>query len=175
MIDELGPQSSMAVLFTSGDHSTQVRLSALSERTSKGGSAFLPVDVPEFGGTAPVLGGISIGYLEGPRVPSAPQRTPLPLPFVPTLDRSFTPADTLRVYLEATTSASAPAIRPSIEIVDAANRVVLAPSASFTTGRPLKITAPIELKSLAPGPYMIRASVTDGTATARRESGFVIR
>lgn len=151
---------------------SEIRLSALSERTSKGGSAFLPVDVPEFGGTAPVLSGMAVGYLEGPRVPSAPQRTPLPLPFVPTLDRSFSRADTLRVYVEA---AGAPGLRPSIEIIDAGNRVVLSPSASFTSGRPLKISAPIELKSLAPGAYLIRASVTDGTASARREAGIVVR
>ena len=157
----------------------EIRVSAISARLALGGSVYLPIDVPDFGGTAPVLGGVVLDDADGPRVPAAPKATAPPLPFLPSLDRTFAAADTLRVYVEAVDRAPRAATgthtMPSIDVLDARGRVVRSPSPSFTTGDPMRIGATIPLAGLVPGAYVVRAAIGEGTATASRETGFVVK
>jgi VWFA-related protein len=168
----------------------EFRVSATSAKLSSGGSVYLGVDVPDFRSGSVALGGLSVGYAEGARVAVAPatpppaQRgarvvTPAPdprpvLPFPPSLDREFTPADTLRVYVEGS-SRGAGAPNVSIDVVAPDGKIVRSPSPSFTSGDPIKIQSVIPLAGLAPGPYMLRATLSSGLTRAVRESGFVIR
>ena len=111
----------------------EFRVSATSAKLANGGSVYLLVDVPDFRAGSVALGGVTIGYREGARVPIAPrvaapaQRaarvvTPaadrtLALPIAASLDREFSGADTLRVYAEGIVRGSA---RPvvTMEVLD---------------------------------------------------------
>jgi len=168
----------------------ELRVSATSAKLAKGGSVYLDVDVPDFRAAPVVLGGMSVNYAEGSRVPIAPRRPrpaqrgalvvlptqepPPALPFPPSADRVFTAGDTLRVYVERTIRSGG---RPlaSIDVVNADGRVVRSFSPSFTSGDPIKIQHVIPLAGLARGPYVLRATLADSAARATRESGFVIK
>lgn len=166
----------------------EFRVSATSEKTSRGGSVYLPVDVPDFRRT-PALGGLAISYGDGPRVPLAPRRAAparaaarpgesrpvLPLPRPPTLDRVFTPGDTLRVYVEGTSRPAGGRVTAAIDVVDAVGKVVRSPSPSFMTGDIVRIASEIPLAGLAAGAYVLRATLGDGVHTAGRETGFVVK
>jgi hypothetical protein len=64
---------------------------------------------------------------------------------------------------------------PGLEIVDSHGKIVRSVSQSFTSGDPLRIEASMPLASLPAGGYVLRATLTDGTRSARRETGFVIK
>jgi VWFA-related protein len=169
----------------------EFRVSAVSTKLAKGGSVYLAVDVPDFRASGPLVSGIVVNYAEGARVPTA-ARAPAParqaaarggmilppppsaLPFPPTLDRAFAASETLRVYFEASERDRA-RLFPSVEIVDASDKVVRSVSPSFTSGDPVRVAATIALVSLPPGPYVLRVSVTDGSHSATRDLGFAIR
>jgi hypothetical protein len=168
----------------------EVRWSATSGKLGKGGSVYLPLSVPSFRESAPVLGNVALGYLEGARVPRAPvsdrlarpgARGAMPVvehkpdvPFAATLDREFTSADTLRVYAEGTVREGA---RPmaSVDVLDPGGRVVRSPSPSFTVGDTVTILGEVPLERLAAGPYVLRVTLTAAGRPATREVGFTIR
>jgi VWFA-related protein len=170
----------------------EFRVSAMSAKLAKGGSVYLAVDVPDFRAPEPLVSGLAINYADGVRVPSAPRTiaparqagaargmmpAPVPppaLPFPPSLDREFTAGDTLRVYFEAP-GRNGTRQFPGVEIVDSDNKIVRAVSPSFTSGDPVRIEATIPLASLRPGSYVLRATLTDGSRSASRETAFVIR
>jgi VWFA-related protein len=153
----------------------EFRVSALSAKLAKGGSVYLDVDVPDFHAAPIVIGGLSIGYADGARVPVAPKAGPPALPFPPSLDRVFTAGDTLSVYFEASARLANARLLPAVEVLDKDGRVVRSPSPSFATGDSIRVNAAIPLTGLAPGAYVLRATLGDGAAKATREAGFVIR
>jgi hypothetical protein len=104
-------------------------------------------------------------------VPIAPKAGPAVLPFPPSLDRSFTASDTLRVYFEASVRPGTPPVLPAVEVLTAAARVVRSPSPSFAHGDPVRVDTAIPLAGLASGAYILRATV--GAVT--RETGFVVK
>lgn len=164
----------------------EFRVSATSAKLAAGGSVYLQVEVPDFR-SAPTLGGLLVGYADGGRVPLAPRRrspaqraanvavaAPL-LPFAPSLAREFSSADTLRVYVEGNARSG---VRPQItvDVVDASGKIVRSPSPSFMTGDVVRISSDVPLSGLAPGAYVLRATLADGSrAPAVREAGFVVR
>jgi len=166
----------------------EFRVSASSAKLAKGGSVYLPVDVPDFQSAA-ALGGLIIGYADGAHVPIAPRRlapartaariageTRPALPIPPSLDRAFTTADTVRVYLEGIWRV--PGARPtvSVDVVDRSGKVVRSPSPSFMATDVVKIESVIPLAGLPAGSYVLRATMTNGASPAAvREAGFVIR
>lgn len=165
----------------------EFRVSATSAKLRAGGSVYLGVEVPHFHASAPVLGGLSIGYADGARIPLAPRSqsaalraarmtTAAPVwPFPPTLDRVFEDRDTLHVYVEAVARAAA-RLTVSMDVVDATGKIVRSPSPSFTSGDPIRIQSAIPLRGLAPGAYILRATIADGEhAAAVREAGFAIK
>jgi hypothetical protein len=154
----------------------EFRVSATSAKLARGGSVYLDVDVPDFRAAPIVLGGLAVSYADGARVPVAPKTGPPALPFPPSLDRTFTSADTLRAYVEA--SVRQPVARPlvpSMDVVNADGRVVRSPSPSFVTGDPLRVEVSIPLSGLPPGAYVLRATLGDGADKATREVQFVVR
>jgi VWFA-related protein len=153
----------------------EFRVSALSAKLAKGGSVYLDVDVPDFRAAPVVIGGLSIGYAAGVRVPVAPKAGPPVLPFPPTLDRAFTAADTLRVYFEASVRPGGSRVPPIVEVVNAEGRVVRSPSPSFAAGDPVRVDASIPLAGLSSGAYVLRATVVDRDTKATREAGFIVK
>jgi hypothetical protein len=149
----------------------ELRVSAQSAKLAKGGSVYLDVEVPDFRAAPIVIGGLGIGYADGARVPVAPKAGPAVLPFPPSLDRSFTPADTLRVYFEASVRPGAPRAVPVVEVLSAEGRVLRTPTPSFAGGDPVRAEASIPLAGLASGAYVLRATVGGVT----RETGFVVK
>ena len=166
----------------------EFRVSATSAKTSKGGSVYLPVDVPDFRRDT-ALGGLVIGYADGPRVPLAPRRAaparaaakmapdPGPvLPWAPSLDRVFAATDTLRVYVEGRVREAGARVTAAVDVVDASGKVVRSPSPSFATGEAVRIESVVPLRGLAPGAYVLRATLSSGSrAPAVREAGFAVK
>ena len=71
---------------------------------------------------------MTLGYGDGDHVPVAdlPKQAPrrdARAPFAPSLDRTFTPADTLRLYFEVARKSPAVVVRTKIEILDAQDDV----------------------------------------------------
>jgi VWFA-related protein len=169
----------------------ELRVSAMSAKLAKGGSVYLDLDVPDFRSSAIVLGGLSLNYAEGPRVPIAPRRPartqraarvvlptdsepPLVLPFPPSADRVFGAEDSLRVYVEGTMPRGG---RPlaSLDILNADGKPVRSFSPSFATGDTAKIQHIVPLDGLPRGAYVLRVTLADGGTKATRETGFAIR
>jgi len=156
----------------------EFRISAMSGKLAKGGSVYLAVDVPDFRAARLALGGLSIGYADGARVPVAPttgSRAKVSAPFPLTLDREFASTDTLRVHVDGVAPAGA-RLSAAIEVVDAASgKVVASPSPSFSTGDHVRVDGLVELRGLTPGAYLLRATLSDQSQKASREAGFVVR
>ena len=154
----------------------ELRVSATSERMAKGGSAYLDLDVPELGSTAVAIGGVALTYADGARVavaPPAARRAASPLPFAPTLDRVFSASDTLRVYFEGVcTSGRATA---SLDVLDSSGRAMLTVVPAVASGDPIRVLDVLPLRNLPPGPYTLRAMLTDGSQRATRDVGFAVR
>jgi hypothetical protein len=108
-----------------------------------------------------------------PVAPPTVRRPAPPLPFAPTLDRVFTPADTLRVYFEAVSRD--PRARGSIDVLDGSGRSALTVVPTVTPGDPLRIEDVVPLRNLAPGIYTLRATLAEGSHTATRDVGFSVR
>lgn len=153
----------------------EFRVSALSAKLARGGSIYLTVDVPDFHAAPIVIGGLSVGYADGVRVPVAPKAGPPALPFPPSLDRTFTSGDTLSVYFEASTRLPDAHVLPSVEVLDKDGHVVRSPSPSFASGDPVRVAATVPLSGLAPGVYVLRAALGAGAARATRETAFVVK
>jgi len=156
----------------------EFRVSATSGKLAKGGSVYLGVDVPDFHAAPLALGGLSIGYAEGARVPIAPTTgsranasAVLPL----TLDREFASTDTLRVHVDGIAPQGA-RLSAAIEVIDATSgKVVASPSPSFATTDRVRIDGLVELRGLTPGAYLLRATLSDQVQKATREAGFLVR
>jgi hypothetical protein len=101
------------------------------------------------------------------------RRAASPLPFAPTMDRVFTSSDTLRVYFEAISRSQR--VSASLDIVDESGRRVLSVVPALVPGDPLRVTDVVPLRSLAPGPYTLRVTLTDGSRTVTRDVGFAVR
>ena len=168
----------------------EIRVSATSARVAKGGSVYLPVEVPDFRAAPIALGGLALGYAEGARVPLAPRAaapaqraarvaTPVsdPRPAVPfplTLDRDFTTADTLRVYAEGRVRDGARPVA-TVELLNAGGQAVRSPSPSFSVSNGVKLLADVPLQGLAAGSYVLRVRLSSAAHDAVREVPLTIR
>ena len=176
----------------------QFRLSASSLKLAKGGSVYLDVDVPNFS-DAVAIGGIAIGYANGPHVPVAPHaaattptrggaagqpglrgpaynsssayRNP-EVPFPPTLDREFSRGDTLRVYVPGVVRDQGRQGKLTIDILDAEKRPVSSSVIPFADGH---AETALPLNSLGPGACILRATLGDGVHSSAREMAFQVK
>jgi hypothetical protein len=153
----------------------QLRASALMPATSRGGSVYLDVDVPDVHDAPLVVGGPFIRSVGSDPTPMASRSADLAWPFVPSLDRRFSTNDSLHVFCpilrQTGTSGSINA-----DIRDAAGRSGKVFWDSFTvTADGSAITGDIPLDGLAPGGYTLHVVVSDGKNSIDRRVGFVIR
>ncbi len=153
----------------------QFRASAISSKLSRSGSVFLDLEVPDFTKDDLMLSGLAVGYGDGPRVTQAqPPGAIKVIPFDPSLDREFSKADTVRVFFEVACKSPA-ATRATVSLVDYTNKIVATETPQVTgTGVGL-VDLKMALKDLTPGAYRVRATATEGKATATKEIGIVVR
>lgn len=175
----------------------QFRLSASSVKLAKGGSVYLDVDVPNFS-DAVAIGGIALGYANGPHVPVAPPVTAAPpvrgvpagrlgqrrvgvdslapsgpvVPFAPTLDREFLRTDTLRVYVPGVVRDQNRQAKVTLEIVSEGGKSVSSTALPFANGH---ADTMLSLNTLEPGTYVLRATLDDGVHRSAAESAFSVK
>jgi len=173
----------------------QLRASATSNKLSAGGSVYLSFDVPDFEKTSLMLTDLVLAYADGPHVPiarDAPKTTRRPvntsfmtpaaqfqappplLPFDPTLDRTFTPGDTLRLFFKAVQRKPMP-LRATISALSADGVVAVTFNRPLNAERQSSLDTRLPLAQLTPGVYRLRVVVTDGAISDTREIGFVVK
>jgi VWFA-related protein len=158
----------------------QIRASARSDKLDAGGSVYLPLDVPDFSKQALALTDLLLAYADGPHVPIAHSevRSIVPaanlLPFDPTLDRTFSSRDTLRLYTRVLQQKPAE-VTATVSALAPDGRVML----TLTRALPAHDAAPLDLKlplqQLGSGVYRLQVKVTDGAYTAQREVAVTIK
>ena len=83
-------------------------------------------------------------------------------PFAPSLDRKFTPADTLRLYFEVARKSPAAVVRTKVEILDAQDDVRAWVDREIPADDRGRVDVRLPLSTLAPGAYRLRVTATDG-------------
>jgi len=158
----------------------QLRASATSTKLARGGSVYLTIEVPDFAKEALTIAGVTLGYGDGDHVPAAdlPKQAPrrdARAPFAPSLDREFTPADTLRLYFELARKNTATAVRTKIEILDAQDDVRAWVDRQIPTNDRGRVDVKLPLSTLTRGAYRLRVTADDNANTAARELGIVVK
>jgi len=154
----------------------QLRVSAKSARVQKSGSVYLTVDVPAQANASMALGGIVLGYAGDPAAaptPSSASGTTV-VPFQPTLDRSFTPADLLRIFASLARKGTQ-AVTGRIELLDSAGTIVHTMNVPGVPASAASLDVTLGLAGLAPGAYTVRVTAADGKATLERSTGINIK
>ena len=160
--------------------SYQLRVSAKSAATGKAGSVYLPVTVPKPESGRFALGGIVLGYVDGPRgVSTTAANARSRLPFAPTLNRSFVSTDSLHALVKLWRRNPTERLAIGAELVDAAGAVVRRFDAPVRTGRGARATEDIDftlkLAGVPPGSYRLRVTASERGVSEVREVGIVVR
>jgi VWFA-related protein len=154
----------------------QLRVSAMSGTTNKGGSVYVMIDVPGLPPDDPALGGAMLGLVGRAEVPVGDQQSlaGITLPFVPTLVRDFSTSDTIRLFVPIGRR-HPQATSGTIGILDAANRLVRSQPWTADATAP-GVDAHVPLSDLAPGAYRMFIAMTTSTptSTTERQVGFTI-
>jgi hypothetical protein len=158
----------------------QLRASATSTKLARGGSVYLTIEVPDFSREEISIAGVTLGYGDGDHVavadlPKQAPRRDARAPFAPSLDRTFTPADTLRLYFEVARKNLAAIVRTKVEILDAQDDVRGWVDRQVPANDRGRVDVRLPLGTLTPGAYRLRVTVDDGANTAAREVGIVIQ
>ncbi len=154
----------------------QLRAAARSEKLGLEGAVYLPLDVPDFGRRNLAMTTLILGAAAIPVAAAEAQARKL-LPFPPTLDREFSPQATLRVYFEVVRSSSKALSEALVEFLNADGVPVQSSRYALESGADMRIPANLQLPlaGLPAGAYRLRITVTDGSASTRRETGIVVR
>jgi VWFA-related protein len=158
----------------------QLRVAAISTKLGKGGSVYQTIDVPAF--SEPLtMSRIVLGYDEGSHVPvgrstlAAIDTGAVVIPFDPALDRTFAAKDTIRMYFEVAREDQTTEATATIEISDAAGKVMTTANVDVPSGHLAPIDMSIPLNGFAPGGYKLAVKVTDGTLTASQAVAIVVK
>jgi VWFA-related protein len=108
-------------------------------------------------------------------VPAAQVAPPVPvLPFDPTLDRVFTPRDTLRLFFKAV-QGKPQQLKATISALNPDGEVMATFDRTLPAERQPSLDIQLPLAQLAPGAYRLQVKVTDGAITDVREVAFVVK
>lgn len=157
----------------------QLRVATTSEKLTEAGTVFQTIDVADRRKEPFALSDLLVGYAGGPRVPIARDRRLkmmpglAPLPFDPTLDRTFVAKDGLRLFFKVDRHTGA-SLTAKINALTPDGRVVLTLDRPIPSGDQPSIDLRLPLAQLAAGSYQLQVKVTDGTRTVERALGFVI-
>lgn len=182
----------------------ELRVSALSKKLDKGGSVYLDFDVPSFASEAVAIGGIAIGYADGPRLPVVPAlssaaasagagvpargaargaargpvRAAVPAPAGPTLP--FAPTVDREFARSDTLRIYVPGW-----VRDLHRQATLTLEIVGDGDRPVstlhvpfadgRADTTLALQTLPPGAYVLRATISDGVNSATHQTGFAVR
>jgi VWFA-related protein len=154
----------------------QLRASATSAKLAKGGSVYLENEVPDVRTRGLDIGGIVLGYADGPRVPIVRGGAAAGLlPIEPTLDREFARADAIRMVCDLTKPALA-SIDTAVDLLGPAGvSVKRLQSRRFERAEPSRLAVLVPLKDLEPGGYRVRVTVTGEKGSITREAGFIVK
>jgi VWFA-related protein len=154
----------------------QLRASATSRALGRGGSVYLTFDAPDFTKTPLGLGGFVLGC-SGKRAVSfltnVEERNLVP--FTPVLDREFDRDTTLEVLVPVYRKSARTDIALALEVIDRADAVLAKHAQRIGWGSRPELRLPLSLSGFASGPYRLRVTADDGTTSATRELGIVIR
>jgi hypothetical protein len=158
----------------------QLRASATSAKLGRGGSAYLSIEVPDFSKEALSIAGLTIGYGDGEHVavatvPGQRASRGRGAPFAPSLDRTFAPADTIRLYFEVIRKVVTTPVRTRVEILDARDEIRAWVDRQVPGGEAGRVDLKLPLSTLAAGAYRLHVTATDGTSRASRDIGFVVQ
>ena len=156
----------------------QLRLSAISDGLGRSGSVYLHLDVPDFDGDEVAIGGLALAAAGRedvhPKIVDKVTTPNWPLPFQPSLDRWFTPEETLRLFFQVRRKSDRlPA--SGIAVLMAANGEEVR-SQPFELG-PDKLTAHdlrLPLVGLESGIYTLEVRATSGEHVAARRVGIIV-
>ena len=159
----------------------ELRLSADSATRGKAGSVYTDVDVPDFHKTPLTLSGVVVGV-----VPASP-RAVVPgvaavLPVVPTVQRSFSAAETVTAFLRIYQGgdASAMPVVLTTRIIDSANATAFElpktiGSDEFGGARSYDHTFTVPIGQLKPGEHVLIFEARSGRELVRRDIRFIVR
>jgi hypothetical protein len=164
----------------------QLRAALESDQMDAGGSVFLPLDVPDFRDEALVVSPLTLGYADGSRIPQAPTGgrysgafTAPPasqiLPFTPTLDREFVPADVLWLYFELWRAEPRQDVAIRLVAIDASDRIVATFDQTVAARDDGRVGMKLPLDQLTPGAYRLRVLASDGERLAQQEVGVLVK
>ena len=108
-------------------------------------------------------------------IPKQRSRRDARAPFAPSLDRTFTPADTVRLYFEVARRNRGVMVRTKVEILDTGDEVRAWVDRHIPANDRGRVDTKLPLSTLAPGAYRLRLTADDGANTATREVGIVVR
>jgi hypothetical protein len=158
----------------------QLRASARSDKLDAGGSVYLSLDVPDFSKQPLAVTDLLLAYADGPHVPIAHSqvRSIVPainlLPFDPTLDRVFSPRDTLRLYTRVLQQAPV-AATATISALAPDGRVMLTLTHPVAARDEVPIDLKLPLQQLASGAYRLQVTVAGGSHQTQREIAIAIK
>jgi hypothetical protein len=173
----------------------QLRASATSGRLAAGGSVYLSFEVPDFSKADLRLTDLVLAYADGPHVPiardiaktsrrfvptagvvpAAQLQVPAPvLPFDPTLDRTFTARDTLRLFFKAIQKTPQP-LKATISALTPDGAIAITFDRPLRADRQSSLDISLPLAQLTPGAYRLQVVVGDGAMSDTREIGFVVK
>lgn len=155
--------------------SYQLRTSADSTVLGTAGSVYLIVDVPDWKTALIALGGLLLGYADGPHIASVASGDAAALPFLPTLDREFSPSQNLRLLCDFWRAPSVADVELAVDLIDQADHVVRSESTEVGEADRSRLDTRLSLDGLPPAAYRLRVTATAGSFRDSREVGITVR
>jgi VWFA-related protein len=153
----------------------QIRASAISDGLDRRGSVYLQMDVPDAGAADVAIGGLAIAPAgresDHPKIVDAVVRPNWPLPFPPSLERTLTTGDAVRVFFQVRRKSADAALTGRAAIVGADGREIAGVPFDVPADRLSAHDLQLPLAGAAPGGYAVVVSVGDGVTTAERRVG----
>lgn len=157
----------------------ELRASATTARLGTSGSVFLPLDVPDFARAGLAMSDLVVAHAGGPRVAvahDAPAAGAAPVrawPVEPTLDRTFTPRDTIRLYARAVSLRPEP-LTAVIAALAMDGAPVLSLTRPLTSGAAPALDVSLPLAQLRPGRYRLHVTIAGRADSVEREVFFAV-
>jgi hypothetical protein len=156
----------------------QLRASAISSGLDRGGSVYLLLDVPDVDDAPVAVASLALAAAgredAHPRIVDSVVRPGWPLPFAPSLDRSFMADDAIRLFFQVRRrSPDLPGVAV-ITVQDMTGREVLRRTVDVSGAEITSHEVTLPLAGLAPGGYALLVAAGDDANRAGQRLGFTI-
>jgi hypothetical protein len=155
----------------------QLRVSALSEALARSGSVYLQTDVPDFDDDVAV-GGLAVAAIgreeTHPKIVDKVTTPNWPLPFQPSLDRWFTPDDTLRVFFQVRRKSDRLPATGVLAMLDSDGAEVVRETFELSRAKLTAHDLRLPLTDLESGVYTLEVRATSGEHMATRRMGIIV-